>query len=176
MRVTLRILLLVILISSSLVGHPFDQERSDTSSQFTVNNDNVSLVIKIPLIAYVNIWVKTQKEYDLYANSYNAKVESKKIKKYVKELIRIFDGDKQIKLTISSITYQKDPYLIDSLPVSMKVYGNFKAKTKIKNLYIFNQLFKGKKAKHVGEAEIEVNDKLYDFVFNDNNYFQVEVK
>lgn len=165
--------LIVFLAVEAALAHPFDQVRADSNSHFNIKKATVELRLKFPVHAYVNLWVKSPQEYDKYVKTITSQKEQKKIRQYVIKHVKVFDGKNRLQLRLSSLDFERDQYLSDKSPTFIIVKGKYSQPQPLKEVFIFNELFKEGRVPHFGTSEIEMGDKVYDFVFREKRYFRL---
>ena len=98
---------LLLLGSTALLAHPFDQVRADSNSSFIIKRNTVSFKLKFPVHAYVNLWVTSPAEYDKYIRRIETRKEKKRIRQYVNSHVKVFDGKTRVALKIKKLSYER---------------------------------------------------------------------
>lgn len=168
--------LVPVLFSVNLAAHPFDQTRAESSSYFTIHEKAVELKLKFPVHAYINLFVNSPEEYDRYALTITTEREQAKIQAYVMKHVLAFDGKTNLPLKITTLEFEKDPYLSDPTPSFVVIRGVFTAQKPIREIYLFNKLFEEGKVPHYGDSEIEIGENVFDFLFQKGRYFRYKVR
>ena len=165
----------IFLLVESIYTHPFDQIRNDSSCKYLIKSNTIEFILKFPVHSYVNLWVSTRVEFDTYMENIFSSIEKSKIRNYVYKHLYAFNGKQKLEIVLKNLIFIKSDFSIRNEPEFITIKGIFIHKSKIIDLYLFNDLFKESKKNHFGTAEIEYKGKVFDFEFRKNKYFHLNL-
>lgn len=174
-RVHVLLLTALALVAARSRAHPFDELRIDSRSRFGVAGDEVSVELRFPLYAYLNLQARSREHYDALVRALEEKGEVASLRAYVAEHLRAFDGETPLVWELERLELEPEPGEAGRLREFVVLRGRFRHTRAIGDLYLFNDLFREGDAEHYGSATIEHDGLEYHFVFRPKQYFHLEI-
>lgn len=153
-----------LLASAVLSAHSLSEVEVRTDSRFTILKRSVRFEIKFPAHDFY------EARGGVPEDGLRAAVEA-----YLKEHLSAFDGSVALAMRLESAGTRSDALSADKAPRSIVAAGTFQGDAPLKDVYLFNEMFKEGPVPHVGDAVILWRDKTYDFQFKPKVYFRLEV-
>lgn len=150
--------------SAVLSAHPLNEVEIRTDSRFTIMKKSIRFEIKFPAHDFYDA------RGGMPENGLRAAVEA-----YLKEHLSAFDGRVPLAMRLESAGTGSAALSADGTPRFIVAAGTFQGAAPLRDVYLFNEMFKEGPVPHVGAAVIEWRGKTYDFHFKPKTYFRLEV-